>query len=346
MVPLNADHTKEYSSNKGSMLLRLSFGSVAYEWTMMNDKVVKQADGISCGPLACYHILQIFGYELEPTNAALKDYPAIRKTVMEHWNSMMGRNKSVMYVQYHKHRFEKEQQGIMMAESDEQQCRKEEETNAVEDTTTVVDTEVVNNIAVIHAEADNETIMNNDDERASAMLKRNARQEQLANKAMKQHAAGVKSKGASSGAIVTLKVDYRVHSHASGLMGVVYKALESGGILVACEHGIITSSGSSKDFWVPNDQYKVVALAHERAAITEELQKVRDEIIQGTYNYAEQPRISYAKYHDIIIQSTSPTKRGRCSCKKGCKKGTCGCLKKGLTCHSGCSCNGNCQIEK
>lgn len=73
--------------------------------------------------------------------------------------------------------------------------------------------------------------------------------EQSAIKAMKQYAECVKSKGASSGAVVTLKVDHKeVHSHPYGLLGVIYKAVESCGILVVCEHGIITSSGCSKDF--------------------------------------------------------------------------------------------------
>ena len=178
------------------------------------------------------------------------------------------------------------------------------------------------------------------------MLKRYAHQDQLARKAMKVYAESVQSRGVTSGAVVTLKVDHRVHSHPYGLLGIVYKAADSGGILVVCEHGIITSSGSTKDFWVPNDQYKVVALASERIAITEALQEVRDSVMNGTYNYDGQRRISYAKYHDITIQATSPTKKGRCSCKKGCRKNTCGCLKKGLTCHSGCGCNGNCEIEK
>jgi hypothetical protein len=164
--------------------------------------------------------------------------------------------------------------------------------------------------------------------------------------AMRQYRTGVEVVGVSPGAVITLKVDYRVHSHAYGLLGIVYQAKDTGGVLVACEHGVITSSGSKKDFWVPNDQYKVVALAGVRATITPQLQHVRDEIMNGTYEYDEKQRISYAKYHDITIDSTSPTRRGRCSCKKGCKKTTCGCLKKSLTCHSGCGCNGNCETEK
>ena len=61
------------------------------------------------------------------------------------------------------------------------------------------------------------------------MVKRNARQEQLAKKAMKQYEEGVKKLGVATGAIVTLKVDNRVHYHASGLIGVVYKAKATGG---------------------------------------------------------------------------------------------------------------------
>ena len=56
--------------------------------------------------------------------------------------------------------------------------------------------------------------------------------------------------------VVTLKVDYRTHNHAPGLLGVVYAfKAESGGILVCCEHGIITHDGSKSQYWVPVDKY-------------------------------------------------------------------------------------------
>jgi hypothetical protein len=207
----------------------------------------------------------------------------------------------------------------------------------------------VEEVATMNKTAASQESVRDDDHvahREASMAKRNARQEQLAHKAMKQYQDGVKKLGVSSGAIVTLKVDFRVHYHATGLIGVVYKTKDTGGVLVVCEHGVITSSGSTKDFWVPNDQYKVVAVANANAPISTELQEVREKVMNGTYDYSGQPRISYAKYHDIIIGASSPTKRSRCSCKKGCKKSTCGCLKKGLTCHSACGCNGNCENEK
>lgn len=451
LVPSDEDPVMEYSGNKsGSMLMRITFGgSVAYEWTITNANVTKQADGISCGPLACYRVLQIFGYELDSGDALMrnKDYAAIRVIVMDHWNAMIKRNSHVMYALYRKNHYAKVNQ-FMTTES---LSTNEENSRIVPETITesnkvasarakevsaafvqlatnaqaqglptkgcfelavaqVASRYATSNIDEVNddrkpaareyndkasrfassdfdednddrkpaARESNEVpdplnntfsennkdadidfgepfndVMHNENEisdhnkeRLDAMLKRNAHQEQQAKKAMKVYAEAVKNKGASSGAIVTLKVDHRVHSHPYGLLGVVYKAADSGGILVVCEHGIITSSGSSKDFWVPNDQYRVVALAGDKAVITTKLQEVREAVINGSYQYDKQPRISYSKYHDITIQSTSPTRKGRCSCKKGCRKSTCGCLKKGLTCHSGCGCNGNCEKEK
>ncbi len=55
------------------------------------------------------------------------------------------------------------------------------------------------------------------------------------------------------------------------------------------------------------------------------------------------PQISFSKYVNIDLGTTSPVKKSKgCSCKKGCNK-ACGCKKKGLRCHSGCACNGNCH---
>ena len=181
--------------------------------------------------------------------------------------------------------------------------------------------------------------------RDSAMEKRNARQEASAKKAMKQFGKSVTINGLGPGAVITLKVDYRTHSHAYGLMAIVYKALETGGILVCCEHGVVTSSGTRGDFWVPGDKYKVIAGADAEAAISDQLEAVRMEIKNNTYNYKSQKRISYAKYHEIVMAGASPMKRGCCKCKKGCKAKSCSCRKKQMTCHSGCACNGNCDAN-
>jgi hypothetical protein len=148
------------------------------------------------------------------------------------------------------------------------------------------------------------------------------------------------------GAVVSLKVDYRTHSHANGLLGGVYAVKEeTGGILVCCEHGVITLSRTNGDYWVPYDTYKIVAKKDELIPLPDEIEQVRNIVLAGKYDETTQKRISYAKLHDLSIQSSSPVKRGKgCTCRKGCRK-TCGCKKNGFKCHSGCFCNGNCDGE-
>ncbi len=180
--------------------------------------------------------------------------------------------------------------------------------------------------------------------RAKSMEMRNKRQEQSAMKAIKQFGKEAINAGAGIGAVVTLKVDFRTHSHANGLLAVIYDVKEgTGGILVCCEHGVITHSGTKGDYWVPYNMYKVVVKRGDNVPLTEAMMALRVKVLMGQYVPEDQKRISYAKLHDITIHTTSPAKRGKgCSCRKGCKK-SCGCKKNGYTCHSGCFCNGNCD---
>ena len=184
--------------------------------------------------------------------------------------------------------------------------------------------------------------------RDDAMAKRNRKQESQAIKAMKQCGRAALTAGAGIGAVVSLKVDYCTHSHAQGLLAIVYEMKEStAGILVCCEHGVVTHDGSRKDYWVPYDydKYDVKARAQDTCPIEEALQSVPNLVLEGKYNSTDQRRISYSKYHEKEIGSVSPVTKGKgCSCKKGCGK-NCGCKKKGMRCHSECFCNGNCCTQ-
>jgi hypothetical protein len=53
---------------------------------------------------------------------------------------------------------------------------------------------------------------------------------------------------AEPGTVVTLKVDYRTHSHAQGLIAIIFDVKKTGGILVCCEHGVITHSGTKGNY--------------------------------------------------------------------------------------------------
>jgi hypothetical protein len=184
-----------------------------------------------------------------------------------------------------------------------------------------------------------------DDARALAMKKKNAKQQASAEKEMKRAGKAAMESGAAPGAVVTLHVDYRTHSHAQGLIAIVYSVKEkTGGILVCCEHGVITHSGTKADYWVPADKYMVVAKKDEGIPLPAQIDTVRNSVLRGEFQPKTWPRISYAKYHEVSINATSPIKRNKgCQCKGGSCTKACGCKKKGVTCHSGCSCLGNCS---
>jgi hypothetical protein len=78
-------------------------------------------------------------------------------------------------------------------------------------------------------------------------------------KAMKICGQAALESGVGIGVLVSLKVDYRTHCHAQGLLSIVYRFQEnSGGILVCCEYVIITHDGTSTNYWVPYNKYRVI----------------------------------------------------------------------------------------
>jgi hypothetical protein len=134
------------------------------------------------------------------------------------------------------------------------------------------------------SEEDNEgkVVRMETERREDAMEKRNCKQASQALNAMKQCGHAAQAAGAGIGAVVVLKVDYRTYSHAQGLMAIMYEMNEStGGILVCCEHGVVTHNGSRKDYWVPYDKYDVKARAQDTSPIEEALQSVHNLVLEG-----------------------------------------------------------------
>ena len=177
------------------------------------------------------------------------------------------------------------------------------------------------------------------------MTKKNLGQAEGAEKAKKRAGKAALEAGAEPGAVVTLHVDYRTHSHAQGLIAIVYDVNKNtGGILVCCEHGVITHDGNKSNYWVPAGMYVVTARKDESIPLERALAMVRHLVLTGEFEDKTCPRISYAKLHESCIGATSPIKRTKgCQCKGGMCTKACGCKKKRVTCHSGCSCLGNCS---
>ena len=158
-----------------------------------------------------------------------------------------------------------------------------------------------------------------DEARSLAMTKKNKKQAESAEKEMKRAGKAALDSGAGPGAVVTLHVDYRTHSHAQGLIAIVYDFKEkTGGILVCCDHGVITHSGTKADYWVPADKYNVVAKKDQAIPLPADLESVRNLVLRGEFKPRTCPRISYAKLHEINISATSPIKKTKgCQCKGG-----------------------------
>jgi hypothetical protein len=92
-----------------------------------------------------------------------------------------------------------------------------------------------------------------------ALEKRNNKQEASAEKEIRRCGQAAILKGTAPGTVATLTVDYRTHSHAQGLIGVVFNVKPLGGINVCCDHRIVFHSGGPDVYWVPMDKYVMKA---------------------------------------------------------------------------------------
>ena len=145
--------------------------------------------------------------------------------------------------------------------------------------------------------------------------------------------------------MVTIKNDYRDISHPLGTVGVVIEAKETGGVRVCTEWGIIVQGiQRAREYWIPHDRYVVTARRDEVAVLSNILENIRNKVLRGDFQEEDQAKITLQDSHRALTNET-PKKKKRCKCKDGkCKPG-CGCWAK-HSCHSGCSCNGNCTNPK
>jgi hypothetical protein len=84
---------------------------------------------------------------------------------------------------------------------------------------------------------------------SKTIMIKNQKKEHNVIKALKQCGTPTMDSGCGIGAMVTLKVDYWTNCHAPRLLGSVFDfKLETGGIMVCCEHGVITHNRSKGDY--------------------------------------------------------------------------------------------------
>lgn len=183
--------------------------------------------------------------------------------------------------------------------------------------------------------------------RAESQDKKRENQREQAKRMIKMQGKDVADKGATPGAVVTVKCDYRAVSFAIGIVGVVYQVSTYGGARIATIAGLLSSGQKKGPWWIPADQYAIRYGANDEANIGPQLSTIREAILAGTYNTNNSaPKCTIQQAHQVIVEAVSPCRKSKCGCKGGeCKVGRCGCIKKGFKCSSACLCNGNCAAN-
>ncbi len=183
--------------------------------------------------------------------------------------------------------------------------------------------------------------------RADSQDKKRENQREQAKKMIKMQGKDVADKGATPGAVVTVKCDYRAVSFAIGIVGVVYEVSTFGSARIATIAGLLSSGSRKGPWWIPADQYTIRYGANDEANITPQLLTIGEAILAGTYNTNNSAsKCTIQQAHQVIVQAVSPCRKSKCGCKGGeCKVGRCGCIKKGFKCYSACLCNGNCTAN-
>ena len=301
--------TNKHGNLVNEMNLKLCFNDLDDPWVVSNDVNFEQSDYVNCGPLACLKVMDIYGFLGKSIEDIGKSEGGYRGAVLDYYNNCLDRYNSIIKVELRSRVMEKR---IQEAEA-------------------AVSTSYPDEVS---------------DHRAASMKKKNNKQQESALKEIKRAGGSAIAAGAAPGAVVTLKVDYRTHSHAEGLLAIIYDVKpDTGGILVCCEHGVVTHTGTKADYWVPWDKYIVQAKKDVSIPLPSDLQTVRDMVLSGKFQEtsADCPRISYSVYHQSSINAISPPKKTRgCKCRGGKCGKACGCRKKQFSCTSACSCNGNC----
>jgi hypothetical protein len=163
----------------------------------------------------------------------------------------------------------------------------------------------------------------------------------------KRRSNQVAEDGVAPGAVVTVKMDHRDISHAVGVVGIIIKARKSGGILVCSEYGILAHGKKLQDFWIPVDRYRVSQAPNADAVLTEGLDRIRTETLEGNFNRDDYISVTLQQAHRHTVGHT-PVGKGACRCKGGNCTRSCGCWSPrngsaARPCSSSCSCNGNCN---
>ena len=126
----------------------------------------------------------------------------------------------------------------------------------------------------------------------------------------------------SVGTVVTVHVDVRDGTHPQGVLGVLVEAKKNTGghvIRVVTEAGLLCTTTSMSDYWIPVDKYVVRTNASEECVLSDGLKDVREQIIKGTPDEKQWYKVMIQKTHQFVVgaSTSSPCIRRICQCKGG-----------------------------
>ena len=190
-----------------------------------------------------------------------------------------------------------------------------------------------------------------DNIKKASAIKR-ARQDNQAEKMKLRRAKYAKDSGAAIGAVVKICNDKRDTKNPRCSIGVVLETGGAGGILVMTDHGLLVSGKKRTPYWVPSDNYEVIASAGDKHAglgISQELERIRAAILDGKFDKSTASTCTLNEEQKRFL-GASPVRAGPgCKCKvngdKTCSR-SCSCIKNKRACTSKCLCNGNCLANE
>jgi hypothetical protein len=105
-----------------------------------------------------------------------------------------------------------------------------------------------------------------------------------ANRMIFQQGKDIENQEGSPGAVVVVQVDYRVVSHAIGIVGVIHQIASTGGAWIATVTELLSTVSKKANWWIPSDNYVIKYCVNKIANISPELEIIQQSILTGEYN--------------------------------------------------------------
>ncbi len=143
-----------------------------------------------------------------------------------------------------------------------------------------------------------------DQVRSESHEKKSMSQIEQTNRMIHQQGKDIENQGGSPGAVVVVQVDYRVVSHAIGIVGVIYQIASTGGARIATVAGLLSTGSKKANWWIPSNKYVIKYCTNNIANIAPKLEIIRQSILSGEYNDNNAKRCTIKEAHQVITEAS------------------------------------------